>query len=372
MDRAVLSVAAILCISVLFVTGCDSTEPAPPNQAPNASFTSGAASNNALKYTFDASGSIDTNTGGQIESFEWEFGDGESASGQTATHTYAEAGIYDVTLTVVDEEGSESSRTQTISASAPPSVSFTATPQADPRTYAFDAGGSSDPDGEIATYIWRFGDGSGDTTEVPTTTHTYDFTEDQDVDVTLTAIDDIGTTNSSTKVIAVDAPTFVMVQKANWEVVDFSSQQPDRPDRAAVLAIDEDASTFWHTPWCCAEDEYGVSRPQPPHSITIDMGEISSVYRLRITGRDGNYMNNPKQVTLKFSNEYSGEDTNWRSTQSFTLPFDENGEVIQTTVSLETPVDARYFKFTSTKSVNNDLLNLAELTAITTQEAANE
>ena len=42
-----------------------------------------------------------TNPGGQqIENFQWNFGDGQTGSGQSVTHTYAQAGNYNVTLTV--------------------------------------------------------------------------------------------------------------------------------------------------------------------------------------------------------------------------------------------------------------------------------
>jgi chitodextrinase len=49
--------------------------------------------------TFDASASND-NVG--IVSYEWDFGDGTTATGQTASHTYSKAGVYNVTLTVRD------------------------------------------------------------------------------------------------------------------------------------------------------------------------------------------------------------------------------------------------------------------------------
>ena len=369
-----LVTTAVLCaafgVLAFTLSGCDgSSTSSVPNQPPNASFTAAAAPQNALEYSFDASGSIDTNTEGSIDSYQWDFGDGESASGKTVTHTYSEVGIYEVTLTVVDDDGAENTYKETVAASEPPSASFTATPdEADPTTITFDASGSSDPDGEIDSYNWTFGDGETGSGKV--VTHNYDVEEDQEVGVSLTVTDGIGTSGSVTNSVLIDVPVFVPIQKSTWEVADFSSQHPGRSDRAAVLAIDGDEDTFWHTPWCCAADEYGTSRPQPPHWIVIDMGSVHTVYRLQITGRDGNYMNNPKEVTVKFANEYNGDDTNWSNEEAFTLPFDADGETIQTTISFEAPVDAQYFKFTDIESVNNDLLNLAELTAITTQEAA--
>lgn len=53
--------------------------------------------------TFDGTGSFDPD-GGEIVSYAWDFGDGNTGTGPTPTHTYAEAGTYDVTLEVTDDE----------------------------------------------------------------------------------------------------------------------------------------------------------------------------------------------------------------------------------------------------------------------------
>ncbi len=53
--------------------------------------------------SFDASESNATE--GSITSYEWEFGDGSSASGESAEHSYDTGGSYDVTVTVTDDEG---------------------------------------------------------------------------------------------------------------------------------------------------------------------------------------------------------------------------------------------------------------------------
>jgi len=51
---------------------------------------------------FDASAS--TPNGGDVVSYEWDFGDDTNASGMIVTHHYAKAGNYTVTLTVTDSE----------------------------------------------------------------------------------------------------------------------------------------------------------------------------------------------------------------------------------------------------------------------------
>jgi PKD repeat protein len=349
---------------MLLLTGCDgSSSSGVPNQAPNATFTAGSAEQNALEYTFDASGSIDTNTEGKIDSYEWDFGDGESGSGRTVTHTYSEVGIYEVALTVVDDAGAENTYVQTVAASEPPSASFTATPdEADPTTITFDASGSTDSDGEIDSYSWNFGDGETGSGEV--VTHNYDVDEDQEVGVSLTVTDGIGTAGSTTKPILIDVPVFVPIPKSSWEIVDFDSEQPGRSDLAVENVIDGDESTIWHTP-------YSDPRPPTPHYVSVDMGEEQYVYRFQIDGRsDDWYIQNPKVVTIEFSDD--GE--NWRDGETFTLPFDSNGDVISAEVALTNPTRARYFKLTINQNVEKgrNPSNTAEITALTTQEAASE
>ncbi|WP_076414115.1 immune inhibitor A domain-containing protein [Shewanella sp. UCD-KL12] len=61
----------------------------------------------------------DTTTGGEgAMSYLWNFGDGQTSTAQSPTHTYASAGSYTVMMTVTDSLGMESSRSSSITVTA--------------------------------------------------------------------------------------------------------------------------------------------------------------------------------------------------------------------------------------------------------------
>lgn len=111
------------------------------------------------------SGELSYDSDGTIVSYEWDFGDGSSATGMTASHVYAQDGIYTITLLVTDNEGLNGSATQDVTVThqrIPPVASFTAT--MDWMVVSVDASASTD-DRTIVAYDWTFGDGgvaSGD------------------------------------------------------------------------------------------------------------------------------------------------------------------------------------------------------------------
>jgi Tol biopolymer transport system component/PKD repeat protein len=119
---------------------------------PLASFTHQCAGS---RCDFDASGSSDPD--GAIASYSWQFGDGTTSTGSTASHTYFPGGTFIVRLTVTDDAGLTNAANKTIVANAAPTASFVANCAAGICT--FDASGSADVDGTIASYEWSFGDG---------------------------------------------------------------------------------------------------------------------------------------------------------------------------------------------------------------------
>lgn len=95
------------------VASCGDGGP-PVNLPPVASFSSNCTD---LGCSFDGSASSDSD--GAIVSYSWNFGDGGSASGVTASHNYASAGTFTVTLTVTDDDGASNSTSQSVTVTDP-------------------------------------------------------------------------------------------------------------------------------------------------------------------------------------------------------------------------------------------------------------
>jgi PKD repeat protein len=84
------------------------------NAPPVADFTSNCTN---LNCTFDASGSHDPD--GSIASYAWDFGDGNTGTGASPSHSYATGGTYHVHLTVTDNGGATGSITKDVTPSLP-------------------------------------------------------------------------------------------------------------------------------------------------------------------------------------------------------------------------------------------------------------
>lgn len=148
-----------------------------------------------VAVTFDGSGSRDLD--GEIVSWQWNFGDGRQASGETFQKTYTEGGIYVVTLTVTDNDGLTDSDTTLAEIGT-----FSVPPRADPggpyvgvvgEPISMDGSNSSDTDGTVVSWEWEFGDNV--IMNGPEVQHSYG-TVGQYL-VTLTVTDNLGATDVS-------------------------------------------------------------------------------------------------------------------------------------------------------------------------------
>jgi PKD repeat protein len=136
--------------------------------------------------------------------YNWDFGDGTTGTGQTQTHRYARGGTYAVTLRVTTDAGLTAVQTRqiTISTTLPAgSANFVFSPT-DPQpgdTVFFNATSSTITDG---TYEWDFGDGTSGSGL--TTTHVYSSA--RTFTVTVVVRNARGQSASTSKTVTVAVP----------------------------------------------------------------------------------------------------------------------------------------------------------------------
>lgn len=166
---------------------------------PVAAFTSTAT---RLVAAFDAATSSDAD--GTIVSWDWDFGDGATATGPTVERTFTAPGTYTVTLTVTDDDGRTGTTSQDVTVVlAAPEASFALT--SSQRTVQVDGSASTDPDGTVVSWEWAFGDGA--TATGPTASHTYTTAGTHTVSLTVTDDSGLTATVDRTVEIALAAPT---------------------------------------------------------------------------------------------------------------------------------------------------------------------
>jgi len=112
---------------------------------------------------FDSSGSYDPD--GTIAFYRWNFGDGSSEIlEENPTHIYEIPMEYQVTLTIIDNDGSSASVNTFVSVGTqendPPvaKMSFVETAKTKDKIF-FDSSDTYDPDWDNLTYFWEFGNG---------------------------------------------------------------------------------------------------------------------------------------------------------------------------------------------------------------------
>jgi parallel beta-helix repeat protein len=167
-----------------------------------------------LLVAVDASASTDTDAT-RIASYSFNWGDGSSTgpqSGPQASHTYAVAGSYTVTVTVQDSAGLTSQATTDVTAygsNVPPTARLSVTPSSGDVDLAVtaDASASTDPDDGISSYRFDWGDGSPATgpQSAADAAHTYRAAGDYTVTVTVT---DAGgdASDATSQVTVTDSP----------------------------------------------------------------------------------------------------------------------------------------------------------------------
>ena len=164
-----------------------------------------------LTYSF-------TNSATSATSFLWNFGDGNTSTDPNPVYTYAQAGIYNVVLTV---ENSCGTATKSAVINTPPTAAFSASPTSGCATLAVQMTNQSSSN--AGTFVWLFPGGSPaasnqtNPTVVYTTSGTYS--------VTLTATNGSGSnTTTLTNYITVQKiPTAGFSFAVNNQTVNFTN-----------------------------------------------------------------------------------------------------------------------------------------------------
>ncbi|MDM8547973.1 PKD domain-containing protein [Candidatus Venteria ishoeyi] len=140
------------------VLAAPSAELSAPNHAPQNQVVTFSA--NPLKND------LETNNAVHIDRYLWDFGDGQQAEGAQTQHAYEKAGLYQVKLTLLNEQQDKCNQ-----AEISHQLTINAAPIADAgadkqvmvhENVLFDASASYDPDGKLSKYQWDFGDGQVD------------------------------------------------------------------------------------------------------------------------------------------------------------------------------------------------------------------
>ncbi len=156
-----------------------------------------------------------------------------------------------------------------------------------------------------------------------------------------------------------DAENIPVYDRTNWTIVGFSTEEPGEGggNGLAQCILDDEPGTYWHSKWAGGE-------PEPPHYITIDMGEAVVLHGVSLMNRyfEGDWAENghgqPKNIKVSISMD--GE--TWADNGSFSnLPIGEGQPFRKFFFNLYN--QARYMKITVTEVYATNSTSIAEIGA---------
>jgi alpha-L-fucosidase len=140
---------------------------------------------------------------------------------------------------------------------------------------------------------------------------------------------------------------------AKWKVISVSDESEQYP---ASNAVDGEVRSMWHTPR--SENAKGH-----PHYIVVDMGELLKVKGFTYTPRAGS----KKVGTVSRYDLYLSRDgKNWKKVKSNAEFANIKNNPVRQEVLFGKTYTARYFKFVTRESINNEKwASVGELGVIT-------
>jgi beta propeller repeat protein len=196
-------------------TVCNASEditvtPLPADNCSCAADFTWSPENPVVNETVDFTDQTTVNGDCAIQAWAWDFGDGETGEGGTASHAYATAGTYTVGLNVTLDDGTACNTSSDVTVSPLPEENCSCTAsiakdrdQAEPeQPVAFTGSAAIDGDCSVTGWAWDFGDEA--TGEGETASHAYAAAGTYTV--TLVATLDDGNTCQATTDVTVTAP----------------------------------------------------------------------------------------------------------------------------------------------------------------------
>lgn len=141
---------------------------------------------------------------------------------------------------------------------------------------------------------------------------------------------------------------FPAADKTGWTVVDCSSEETVAENAPASNVLDGNNATFWHS-------EYYMNSPEPPHHITIDMGEEGTMIGFCYTTR-----NSGSGCPLGLKVEISTNNTDWEEVATYNDEELPTGNNVECKKFFDEEKVARYFRLTITKAGQKNNGNISE------------
>jgi PKD repeat protein len=261
----------------------------PDTEPPVAEVATARTNVNDKSITFDGSGSTDN---ARIVSYEWDFDDGTTATGETVSHNYSDPSEYNVTLTVTDSAGHQNTTNTSIRIENVPPTADAGEDQTlvagEPTT--LDGTGSSEGDiSDSLQFEWDLDDdGEFETTDPAPSTI---YSENGTYNVTLRVSDGDGGVDTDATTIAVEPDT--EPPSSNFEVRQtaptnetVSSDGSGSADNARIVSYEWDFG-----------DGTTATGPTPSHTYS-DPAE----YNVTLTVTDSAGYTDTKSVTVGIEN----------------------------------------------------------------------